>query len=86
MSVAGALEQMPQIDCSVDDEARLNWCTLYSASLQGKMEAVSIAQTLLNAASGGFRFGNPSAFVVASTRNKWHLIQDDAGRTQEGAY
>ena len=48
MSVAGALEQMPKIDCSVDDEARLNWCTLYCA-----MYVFSVLQYIPCYAHGG---------------------------------
>ena len=82
---------MPRIDCVeawmavleqyyVDHKARLSWCTLYSASPQGKTEALSIVHKLLKKESDGYGVEKPSAYVQTSTREKWHAITDVDGR------
>ena len=81
----GKKETTPMIDCAeawmavleqqhVDRKARLSWCSLYSASPQGKAEAVSIVHTLLE--KGSRVIDHPSAYVQKTTRDKWHAITD----------
>ena len=87
----GKHEPVPKIDCVeawmavleqyyVDHKARLSWCSLYSASPQGKTEALPIVHKLLKKDSGGYGVDNPSAYVQKSTRDKWHATTDVDGR------
>ena len=60
----------------VDDGARLDWCSLYSANLDGKQRALAIVHKLLRKESGHNAVSKPSAFVVSGCRKEWHAVRD----------
>ena len=60
----------------VDDGARLDWCSLYSANLDGKQRALAIVHKLLRKESGHYAVNKPSAFVVSGCRKEWHAVRD----------
>ena len=85
---AGQCEPTPTIDCQeawsavlehkeVDEDARLDWSTLYSSGEGGKVEALSIVHKLLKKGSGGYAVTNASGFVVSSVTEDWHRVRGD---------
>ena len=61
----------------VDENARLDWCALYSAvdSEKAKQEALSIVHKILKKDSGGHGVDNPSAFIVSTVKNAWKSLR-----------